>query len=78
MLDECVPNRNTNIPESEHGPWISQAVNFYLLMFRVSGKSGLAFGSLGTEPFQCFVFRLNPNLDWAYSLTRTYLHFWEI
>lgn len=51
MLDECVSNRNTNIPESEHGPWISQAVNFYLLMFRVSGKSGLAFGSLGTEPF---------------------------
>ena len=51
MLDECVSDGNTHIPESEYGLWISQAVDFYLLIFGVSGKSGFGFGSLRTEPF---------------------------
>lgn len=48
MLD--VSSGNTNIPLIEHGLWVSQAVNFYLLEW-VSGKSEFGFGSLETEPF---------------------------
>lgn len=46
MLDERVSNGNTNIPESEHGLRVSQAVNFYRLAFGVGGRVDLGLGLL--------------------------------